>query len=232
MLEIEPNEEIKTNRGFKISLIGRNSEIIYNERINALIGISPFNSYFSEERIMSIIEWARKEFKTINIFIPDHISIYTLKAIGYSEKKAEFKAKRQDRYLKNKVFRALKRIGFQEDIIRNLVVFWSELADTPRYMDIFNSCLNSFENDEQFRNGCLSTSAWILERNSNDLNIENIYQAVQYFLREMPLFVDTPSILGVHSSLFVYHSIPKYLEELYEKSSKISVKQGFLKLEV
>ena len=46
MLEVKTDEKIKTHRGFKISLIGRNSEVIYNERVHALIGISPFNSYF------------------------------------------------------------------------------------------------------------------------------------------------------------------------------------------
>src|ERR1700688_333964 len=106
-------KELEIEKRFKIYLIGKNSKSIYKQRSHVLIGVSPFNSYFSEKNITTIIQWAKRNFKLVNIFIPDDMSIYTLKAIGYSQEKAEFKTRRQDIYLKNKVFRALKNLSLE-----------------------------------------------------------------------------------------------------------------------
>lgn len=218
-----------TKNKCKITPIGKNSELIYKNRSHALIGVSPFNSYFSEENITSIIQWAKENFEKINIFIPDNISIYTLKAAGYSQERAAFKTKRQDAYLKNKVFRALKKLNFYDE---NTVIFLSDLMHNEAYIHILTGCLSLFKNDPCFNAGCLSTSAWILSKNNKTQDAESVNHAVQYFLYEMPLFLNTPNILGLSSSLFVYNSIPKYLENVYKESNLVSHTQGFLKLDI
>ncbi|ALV33206.1 hypothetical protein AS200_15080 [Streptomyces sp. CdTB01] len=39
--------------------------------------------------------------------------------------------------------------------------------------------------------------------------------AVRYFLAELPLFVDTPAIVGAEVSVFCYHRPPAVLRRLY-----------------
>jgi cyclo(L-tyrosyl-L-tyrosyl) synthase len=53
--------------------------------------------------------------------------------------------------------------------------------------------------------------------------------AVRYFLAELPLFVDTPAIVGAGSSVFCYHQPPDVLRRLYgrELSLRPAPGQGF-----
>ena len=72
----------------------------------ALIGISPFNSYFSAERIRSILEFCERDERPVALFIPDDVTRFTLQARGYTPAQAIRKTQRQTRYLYNKIERA------------------------------------------------------------------------------------------------------------------------------
>lgn len=212
--------------------VGKGSNEIYNLKQHALIGVSPFNSYFTEQNLMQLIDWSLSIFEKITIFIPDTLSIFTLMALGYTKEEAEYKTRRQDNYLKNKVIRALKNLGHDENMAIELMINFTELSSNKNYQDIYNNCLIKFETCAEFKNGCLSTSSWILENSQKSAGVgeKELEIAVQYFLREFPLFLDTPTILNVKSSLFIYHKIPKYLEFLYLNEQMISPKQGYLKI--
>ncbi|WP_406465807.1 tRNA-dependent cyclodipeptide synthase [Streptomyces sp. NBC_01622] len=53
--------------------------------------------------------------------------------------------------------------------------------------------------------------------------------AVRYFLAELPLFLDTPSVVGTASSLFCYHQPPEALRRLYGRELVLrpAAGQGF-----
>ncbi|GHE39178.1 hypothetical protein GCM10018771_19570 [Streptomyces cellulosae] len=38
---------------------------------------------------------------------------------------------------------------------------------------------------------------------------------MRYFLAELPLFLDTPRIAGVAASVFCYHQVPVFLDDLF-----------------
>lgn len=78
-----------------------NCQQSFKKREHCCFGISPFNSYFSEERIRELAKWGLREFKSMHFFIPDVPAVYTLEAQGYPREKAEWKARRQAQYLKN-----------------------------------------------------------------------------------------------------------------------------------
>lgn len=196
---------------------------------HALIGVSPFNSYFTESNLEKLFRWAISNFKNINIFIPDEISAYTFQAMGYSEKRAKKKTRRQDCYLRNKVIKALIANKISESEARNKIIYLSHLIYKAEYLEVYNSCLKLFETDEFFRNGCLATSKWVLSNKGIPNSSEDlINMAVKYFLAELPMFLDTPKILNVSSSFFVYKDIPNFLEIIYNKKLLVSPKQGFL----
>lgn len=66
---------------------------ILHAREHAVIGVSPFNSYFSEGNIASLIAWAKANFRAFHIYLPDGPSQFTLEALGYRESNARKKAK-------------------------------------------------------------------------------------------------------------------------------------------
>lgn len=230
MQQIMPKYQVSTP--IEISPAGQNSSEIYKIRQHALIGVSPFNGYFTEPNLLKLIDWSLNVFEKITIFIPDKLSIFTLRAIGYTPEEAEYKTRKQDNYLQNKVLRVLKNLGFDEHKARELIVTSTDLSSNENYQNIYNDCLVKFDTCDDFRNGCLSTSSWILENKAklDRLGEKELKVAVQYFLREFPLFLDTPKILNVATSTFIYHDLPKYLEFLYFNRVMISSKQGFLKV--
>lgn len=207
------------------------SEQIFKLGEHAVIGASPFNSYFTEQNLEKLLRWSFKKFESIRVFIPDGISAFTFKALGYSEEKSIKKTKRQDCYLENKVIRAFENMGILKKEAEQRILKVSELAaNNKKYCEIYEHFLKKFENEVSFRLGCLSTSNWILANKygDNPINDEIANVAVKYFLHELPLFLDSPGILGVNSSSFIYHVIPEYLLDIYNKIFLNTRRQGFL----
>ncbi|MFJ9011657.1 tRNA-dependent cyclodipeptide synthase [Streptomyces canus] len=61
---------------------------------------------------------------------------------------------------------------------------------------------------------------------------EQLRLAVRYFLAEMPLFLDTPRIANVTSSVFCYHQVPNFLDELFHRRLTLRPAdgQGYVRL--
>lgn len=197
---------------------------------HALIGVSPFNSFFSESLLESLFSWGIKTFNDMHVFIPTKISTYTFQALGYPENRARTKTKKQDSYLTNKVVRALISHGFSESEARERIISLDVLRKNEEYLKVFKKCLDAFDHNKSFRNGCLSTSKWILSEKErvNSISETSLNLAVQYFLAELPLFLDTPTILNMSSSLFVYKEMPEFLKNIYETNFLVASNQGFL----
>ncbi len=197
---------------------------------HAFIGVSPFNSYFIEDNMLTLFNWAMNHFKKVSIFIPDEISAHTLLALGYPLKRAIYKTRRQDTYLKNKIIRTLSKLNVEPNAIEEMIVPLGSLKKNERYLSCYQQCLNQFENNDSFRMGCVSTSEWILSAYLQTDNISESakYEAVKYFLAELPLFINTPEILQLNASSFIYHSIPTFLKQLFMKNKYIAPNQYFV----
>lgn len=217
-------------------LISSLSREIYSKREHVLLGISPFNSYFSEEMIGHWIKWAQSSFSSFNIFVPDTLPIYTFLALGYNESKAQSKAKRQAAYLKNKIVRALLKLGFTDSDLDNLLIDMSFLEKNDSYNQLKKMCYDLYKNNSTFQNECDQCTGWVLNGHPvKELNQDRVNMAVYYILDEMPLFMNTPSILNKSSSLFSYHQTPKILNYLYTnhiQNEFIALNQGYIELSV
>lgn len=200
---------------------------------HACLGISPFNSYFSTERITALVRWARARFSGVHLFIPDRAAAYTLEALGYSPEKAAHKAHRQARYLRNKIERALESLGI---VGGDLVLDAQAVEGNERYISLREQAYAQFETDPSFRDACLDASRWVVSTQALDgpPSEDQLHSAVRYFLAELPLFQDTPGIVGADSSVFCYHQPPAFLYSLYrrELACWLHPRQGFATLAV
>ena len=213
-----------------------NCKAIYSHKEHVCFGISPFNSYFSETKITQLALWGKTNFKAMHFFIPDVPAAYTLEAVGYSAEKAEWKARRQAQYLKNKIVRVLQALLFSSDQINEMIVDWKRLTSNEVYQTSFHTLSNLFEMDPKFRKNCLEASRWVMENkvpNPDDLTEDILLHAVKYFLTELPLFIDTAEILNQKSSVFCYHQKVDFLERLFNEnlSCRPSRRQGFIVLQ-
>lgn len=197
---------------------------------HACFGISPFNSYFSTQRIRELAAWGYENFADVHFFVPDAPSAYTFEALGYTPERAAWKARRQGQYTRNKITTALESLGVEEAGAR--VLGWAELEGNAAFARLYERGRRLYEEDAEFRAACRETSSWVLAGKVADGQIpgaEQVEQAVKYFLAELPLFVDTASVVGTTSSVFCYHQPPEFLERLYrrELSWQPAAGQGF-----
>lgn len=182
------------------------------------IGVSPFNSHFSVERITALARWAMSGFERFHFFIPDRAAAYTLEAVGYDPDRARAKARRQGQYVVNKVCRALGDLGVADP--ERHVLDGAALAENAAYQRLLAHAHDLFATDEAFADRCLDATRWVLDRRLPDGEVpteDQLRCAVRYFLAELSLFVDTPAIAGVESSVFAYHQRVKFLESLYSR---------------
>lgn len=207
-----------------------------NLKNHVCFGISPFNSYFSEDRIRKLAEWGKQEFKTMHFFVPDVPSAYTLEALGYDVEKSAWKARRQSQYLFNKIKKALSNIGFSQIHSEEMILNWDRLSNNGHYSNIYNEVKALFERDVHFQSACIEASRWVLEKrvpDSDTLSPETLRSAVRYLLTEIPLFLDTAGIVKQPGSVFCYHQCISFIENLLKGYFNIrkSVHQGFVVIE-
>ncbi|HIF0302627.1 TPA: tRNA-dependent cyclodipeptide synthase [Legionella pneumophila] len=217
-------------------LITSLSSALYQKKEHVLLGISPFNSYFSEEMIGDWIQWAQATFSSFHVFIPDTLPVYTFLALGYDEFKAKKKAKKQASYLKNKVARALVQCQLDDIDANKLIIDMDYLENNEAYIELKKKCYALYNENPEFQKECDQCTGWVLNGHAvKDLHLANENIAVQYILNEMPLFMDTPSILNTASSLFSYHQTPQFINYLYNdhrKNKFVALNQGYIELSV
>ena len=192
----------------------------FDQGTHACFGISPFNSYFSESRIRELALWGQSNFKAMHFFVPDIPAVYTLEAQGYPRDKAEWKARRQSQYLKNKIKKAVISVGYSDSSASEMILDWNRLVSNPRYLALHTEANNLFETDREFQNACLQASRWVMTQKVSEIEIltdHALRLAVKYFLAEIPLFADTASIVNQSSSVFCYHQRVEFLERFYDK---------------
>lgn len=185
-------------------------------RTHACFGISPFNGYFTTERITDLARWGLGEFDAMHFFVPDTPAAHTLEALGYSPERAAHKARRQGRYVRNKIVRALTELGVNEP--DRLILGWPELDANRRYRRLLGEAQRLFDHDPAFRAACLDASRWVLDTRlppGTEPTTGQLRTAVRYLLTELPLFADTHGIVGTASSVFCYHQCVPFLHQLY-----------------
>lgn len=196
---------------------------LWHDGALALVGISPFNSYFSTERIRSIIEHCEQGGRSVALFVPDDVTHYTLQARGYTEDVALRKTRRQIRYLRNKIDQAVQG--------RDVPVIGCEaLAGNATYRERYAALQARFESDAQFRSDCLDTTGWVLStQTGHPVKPDAALMGVNYLLAELPLFFNAPDILDRAKAVFVYHQCPALIARSFSARDPalISPGQGF-----
>jgi cyclo(L-tyrosyl-L-tyrosyl) synthase len=203
-------------------------------REHAVLGVSPFNGYFTSGRLLELIQWARAEFQEFHVFVPDQPTAYTLEALGYSAEKSVRKARRQSNYLHNKIRRALVGAGVPSADVERHVIGWAWLSESAEFRRRHDEVQALFGADADFRLECVQASRWVLQdrAHSGTLTDDVLRQAARYLLSEIPLFIDSVDILGVDSSVFCYHEVPAFISALYEGrfSLRVAPAQGFARV--
>lgn len=197
------------------------------------IGVSPFNSYFTVDRIADLARWAMSGFRRFHFFVPDGPAAFTMEALGYDPVRAAQKAQRQGNYTRNKIVRALQQVCPSDP---HALILDSAVLDTDQaYLSLLSEAHHRFATDPEFAEHCLDATGWVLDKRlpeGEHPTREQLRSAVRYFLAELPMFIGTVAVAGVASSVFAYHQRVAFLERLYrgELSWRPHPGQGFVVL--
>ncbi|MGE2818229.1 tRNA-dependent cyclodipeptide synthase [Mycobacterium heidelbergense] len=196
---------------------------ILQRRDHVLVGLSPGNSYFSVDRITRMAQWACTHFNGMHFFTWEEPHAWSLYAVGLPWEKAKKHANKNYRNVLNKARKALWAAGIEDPDSR--ILTWPKLKKIPAYRELRGNVYELFDRDAGFRDSCLTETRRYLAAQPllGDLSFEaRTTIAVRYYLEEIPLFVDTPRLVGANSSVYCYHQLSPFRQQLYQH--KLSVK--------
>ena len=205
---------------FKVQPYTPHCEVIYEEGAHAVIGVSPGNSYFSARRLHDLAQWGLDRFEQVDFVYTDLFVAEMYEACGYTAGDARRKAVKNLRGVRAKVTNAVEEADSTGTRLRAHPM--SEFRGNAAYQAIHQDLTDRLTSDEDFRAACDAlVSAFLSSRVLQGAAATPQQRAVclEYVCAEAPLFLDTPAILGVPSSLNCYHQLLPMAELLYSRGS-------------
>ena len=195
-------------------------QVICAEGDHAVIGISPGNSYFSARRITGLARWGIANFREVDLVYTDLHVAEMYGTLGYSADDARRKAVKNLRGVRAKVTGAVEAVGPLGGRLRSHPM--SEFQGNPAYQAIHRHLSALLETDAEFRATCDALvdsflSAKVLDGRAATARQREV--CLEYICAEAPLFLDSPAILDVPSSLNCYHQLLPMAELLYSRGS-------------
>ncbi|MFI8516630.1 tRNA-dependent cyclodipeptide synthase [Streptomyces sp. NPDC085481] len=194
--------------------------VIADEGAHVVIGVSPGNSYFTAQRLRELARWGLDHFERVDFVYTDlHVSdMY--EALGYGADEARRKAVKNLRGVRAKVGAAVAEAD--PDGLRLRGRGMSEFGEVPAYQELHRQVLAAVAGDPVVRGTCDALAGIFLAgKLTSGQEVTDRQREVcrEYICAEVPLFLDTPAILGVPSSLNVYHQALPLADLLYARGS-------------
>lgn len=207
------SEAVKSNFFIpnKIPIFIHDKHTFNRKKKIALISISPFNGYFTAKNIKFLFEWGKECFEDFYVFSMDEASKYNLEALGYDERTAFIKTRKQDRNLYNKIYKALNEMGFNEIEATSRILKMSDTYKNHQYNSVKKKCYELYKKNINFKNDCLETTKTFLFEKKGCFSKESSEIAVQYLLDELPIWINASKIYNIPSLVLVYKDLPPSL---------------------
>jgi cyclo(L-tyrosyl-L-tyrosyl) synthase len=196
---------------------------------HALIGLSPWNGYYRPSRVGELITWACATFDRVDVLLPGFEAAHTLTAAGIEVHDAVHRACRAVKRLRNPARRALERAGIVNPELH--LHTWTQLANRPAYSQARARAEQAYLLDPAVRRACRLTARGAVLHAAGTGAAEpteaQIDEAVGYAIAELPAVVNSPSIFGTETSVFVYHSRMDLVEPLISgESTHLKLAEG------
>ncbi|MFI9613499.1 tRNA-dependent cyclodipeptide synthase [Streptomyces sp. NPDC052023] len=202
---------------FQVQPYTSHCEVIHAEGAHAVIGVSPGNSYFSARRLHDLARWGLDHFEKIDFVYTDLYLAEMYEASGYAPDDARRKAVKNLRGVRAKVRDAATAADPEGTRLR-----WQPMSDfrsNPAYQEIHRRLKSRLLTDDGFRAVCEALVSRFLTGRGERASEQQQAVCLEYVCAEAPLFLDTPAILGVPSSLNCYHQLLPMAELLYSRGA-------------
>lgn len=180
-----------------------------------LIWMSAGNSYFKEEIVLRLLEFAGKNFNQVIILSPDEPAEHTYKALGYEEKIAKRKAKLNSNLLKNRANRAIENLKNHKSKFK-IIEYTEEIIPNKIYKKELIEITNLYFHNKQFQKDAKEITKKIIENKSAKQLEISIDEAVNYLLKELAFVLASPKIYKTNKVTYIYHNKWEIFEKLIE----------------
>jgi len=193
-----------------------------------LIWMSAGNSYFKEDIIKEIMNYALKEFDKLIILAPDEPAEHTYLVLGYPKNRAKRKSKLNANLLQNRAKRIKDSLNKENQEKIHIVEWIDEIIPNKQYQDSYKNILNLFKSNKEFQKDALDNAKKVIETKGKELEKEAPKQAVYYLLKELAFLTTSPEIYNTDSISYIYHKpwpiYKKYIKGYYDKKPKDNLK--------
>lgn len=172
----------------------------------AIVGMSPGNSYFTDEAVRFLLETCISTYDQTIVMIPDIPAIATYRALGYSENKARGKkAIPKGNALRNRCNRVLSGLNAKDSVA---ILNWEkDIEENDMYKKSYALILDMYHNNDEFRKEIRSATQLVIKNQGK--NISNLERAidigVHYILAEFAFLECSPTLAGVEKVTYIYH---------------------------
>ncbi len=131
--------------------------------------------------------------------------------------------------------RGFQRVGVSEDMCqKKIIAVASKLPENSVYHELHDVCIERYNTDPEFKQNCMLATAVVLDKYVSNVTQSALEIAVNYFLGELPFYMDTPRMLNVDSSVVVYHKPISFFVDLFKdrQLNSIANNQGHIVLEL
>ncbi|MGW4165208.1 tRNA-dependent cyclodipeptide synthase [Streptomyces sp. NPDC004788] len=194
--------------------------VIADEGAHVVIGVSPGNSYFTAQRLRDLARWGLDHFEKVDFVHTDLYVAEMYEALGYGADEARRKAVKNLRGVRAKVAAAVGDVD--PDGRRLRARGMSEFRAIPAYQELHRQVLAAVAGDAVVRETCDALTGIFLKGKvgpGQEVTARQREVCRAYICAEVPLFLDTPAILGVPSSLNCYHQALPLADLLYARGS-------------
>ncbi len=186
------------------------------KKIYPIIGMSPWNSYFSEDTISITLQKVIQKFWETWILIADIPAIATYIAMWYPENRArKDKAIPKWNALKNKINRIVNILWFQDKI--RIFDWKNEIEQNMLYVEYYDKIVSLYNSNSEFYEIANSTSYQVLLNTGKKMiNIEDSTKiAVHYLLSELAFMEFISDFLWKVNVVYIYNKSWKIYEEIH-----------------
>lgn len=172
--------------------------------MQAIIGMSPGNSYFKDKEVAHLLKEAIKRYGKVAIMVADVPAVATYQAMWYTLSKAKGKAILKWNALKNRTRRVLSEMWFEENSIT--IIDWaSEVEENSVYQKYVLQVKSLYNQNIAFESAVNDTSLWVLQNSGKEFSDESVKQAVHYLLSEIAFLEFAPKFFETDKTGYLYH---------------------------
>ncbi|MBC3983353.1 tRNA-dependent cyclodipeptide synthase [Streptomyces sp. AC536] len=197
---------------------------------HVLVGVSPGNSYFSEQRLTELFRWAGSLFRRVDVMIPDSAQRHTWLALGYQPNRARRKSHAESSRILNRANRAWQAAevpGVEFGAYR-----LSEIEERPSYQELLRESEKALADDPETRESYHRVVRKVLRNHlaGAEPTEEQAAEAARYLIAETPFLISTPQIMGVSSSTAIYQHRLEFVDRIYAGQTPLrrNARQAFV----